>query len=86
MKENTDFFAEYIYFLNEVTESSKFSFPLKLSNVMPVFKKDSMNQKENYKPVSILLKLSEIFEKKNEARNCLHANNLSKSQCSFFLF
>lgn len=64
MKENTDFFAEYIYFLNEVTESSKISFPLKLSNVMPVFKKDSMNQKENYKPVSILLKLSEIFEKK----------------------
>ena len=35
---------------------------LKLANITPVYKKDSMNSKENYRPVSILPNTSKIYE------------------------
>ena len=37
-------------------------FWLKLPNITTVFKKRSKNQKENYRPVSILPTISKIFE------------------------
>ena len=37
-------------------------FWLKLPNITTVFKKRSKNQKENYRPISILPKISKIFE------------------------
>ena len=64
LKENADFFAEYLYiFFNEAIESSKFPSSLKQANITPVFKKGSRNQKENYRPVIILPTISKIFGK-----------------------
>ena len=42
-----------------------FKFPsyLQLANITPVFKKGSKSQKKNYRPVSTLPIISEIFEK-----------------------
>ena len=37
-------------------------FWLKLPNITTIFKKRSKNQKENYRPVSILPTISKIFE------------------------
>ena len=36
---------------------------LKLGNIIPVHKKDVLTEKEIYRPVSILLLLSKIFER-----------------------
>ena len=60
LKENADFFAEYLYiFFNEAIELSKFPSSLKQAYITPVFSK---KQKENYRPVSILSVISKIFE------------------------
>lgn len=63
MNENADIFANF------TSQSFKymivsFIFPVtwKLSNVTPVFKQASKNSKENYRPVSILLNVSKIYE------------------------
>ena len=36
---------------------------LKKAEVMPVYKKDDINDKQNYHPVSTLSDLSKVFEK-----------------------
>ena len=57
---------------------------LKPANIMPVFKKGSKNQKENYKPVSILPIISIIFQKVLSKQLYIYFENiLSKFQCSF---
>ena len=64
MKENVNFFAEYIYtFYNHAITTSKFSSFLKMANITPIFKRGSKNKKENFRPVSILSVLLKIFEK-----------------------
>ena len=85
LKENADFFAEYFYiFFNEAIESSKFPSSLKQANITPVFKKGSRNQKENYRPVSILPIISKIFEKILSKQLYIYFENiLSKFQCGF---
>ena len=42
-----------------------FVFPdsLKQADIKPVYKKDSRNEKENYRPLSILPNLSKIYER-----------------------
>ena len=35
---------------------------LKQADIKPIYKKDSRNQKQNYRPVGILPNLSKIFE------------------------
>ena len=57
---------------------------MKLANVTPVHKKSSQSEKGNYRPVSILPKLSKVFER------CIYKqiyeyfeNILSKYQCGF---
>ena len=42
---------------------SKFPDILKKAEVTPVYKKDSVNNKQNYRPVSTLSNLSKLFEK-----------------------
>ena len=42
---------------------SRFTEQLKYADVKPVFKKDSRNDKINYRPVSILSNISEIYER-----------------------
>ena len=64
LKENAEFFAEYIYLhFNEAIESPKFPDFFKLANITPAFKQGSRNQKGNYRPISILPLISKIFEK-----------------------
>ena len=56
-----------VYLTNAVSNKSFTSgeFPdcLKQANVSPIFKKDDSLNKENYRPVSILLLLSKVYEK-----------------------
>ena len=44
-------------------ENSVFPDSLKQADIKPVYKKDSRNEKENYRPVSILPNLSKIYER-----------------------
>ena len=64
MKENADYFAEFICVqFNDSVNSSKFPSAFKCANITPIFKNKSRNHKTNFRPVSILLIVSKIFEK-----------------------
>ena len=53
LKENADFFAEFICIqFNDSINSSKFPFSFKSANVTPIFKNESKTHKSNYRPVS----------------------------------
>ena len=64
LKENAEFFAEQIccQFKEEIF-SSIFPVSLKLANITTIFKVDSRNQKDNYRPISILPIIAKTFEK-----------------------
>ena len=49
---------------NESIKIGTFSDILKKAEVTPVYKKDDMNDKQNYRPVSTLSNLSKVFEKR----------------------
>ena len=85
MKENVDFFAEHICRqFNETICSSKFPATFKFANVTPVFKKGNQNQKDNYRPISILPIISKIFEKLICRKLSNHFDKIfSKFQCGF---
>ena len=57
IKDNKELFSYFISasLNNAVNE-------LKQTDIKPIYKKESRNEKENYKPVSILPNLSKIFE------------------------
>ena len=64
----------------------KTSFPnsLKQADITPVHKKDDTNDKNNYRPVSILHSLSKAFEKCLYDQIYAYTDSiLSKAQCSF---
>ena len=64
LKENAEYFAEYICLqFNEAICAPKFPASFRLANITPVFKQGSRNQRENYRPISILPIISKIFEK-----------------------
>ena len=64
LKENAEVFAEYIYLqYNEAISSSNFPNCFKFANIAAAFKQGSRNQKNNYKPISILPLISKIFKK-----------------------
>ena len=48
---------------NECLINGKFSDTLKRADVTPIFKKGNDNEKENYRPVSMLSTFSKVFEK-----------------------
>ena len=63
LKQNVDFFSPFILdYVNKSISSSTFSSILKLADIIPVYKKDSRYEKSNYRPISVLLNLSKIFE------------------------
>ena len=66
--ENVDIFRDVLYnnFNNSIV-SSNFPQCLKLEDITPLHNKENKILKGNYRPVSILLNLSKIFEKL-----CLH--------------
>ena len=47
---------------NNSLSSSSFLPGLKYADVRPIFKKDDKNDKENYRPISILPNISKIYE------------------------
>ena len=57
---------------------------LKQADIKPIYKKESKNRKENYRPVSILLNLSKFFERCMYYQLKDHFDKLpSKYQCGF---
>ena len=78
-------FAEAIcFYFNKALENDKFPNCLKLANITPVFKKDARTSKNNYRPVSILLVFSKIFERLLSRQISEFFDNiLSKFQCGF---
>ena len=65
IKENKDIVAFFVYhnFNNSLLSVSTFLTALKYADVKPVFKKDDKTDKENYKPISILPTLSNVYER-----------------------
>ena len=85
IKSKENFFAEAIcFYFNKSLQNGKFPNCLKLANITPVFKKGARTSKTNYRPVSILLVFSKIFERLL-SRQLLKFfdNTLSKFQCGF---
>ena len=63
LKENADFFADYIYLqFNEAVDSRRFADVFQSRDIAAVFKQGSRNKKENYRQISILPLISKIFE------------------------
>ena len=62
IKDNKDLFSYFISasFNNAV---NKGVFPDEHADIKPVYKKESRNEKKNYRPVSILPNLSKILER-----------------------
>ena len=83
--DNVDLFADFIVgSLKGTIKTSIFSSCLKLADIAPLHKKGREDNKENYRPVSILPTLSKIFEKiLFEQMSVFFENFLSSQQCSF---
>ena len=85
IKKNIDLFA---FVLSRIFNFNidKTSFPnsLKQAGITPVHKKDDTNDKNNYRPVSILFLLSKAFEKCLYDQIYAYTDSiLSKAQCGF---
>ena len=64
IKTNYDIFSEFLFEnFDSIILTSLFPEQLKYAHVKPVFKKESCNDKRNYRPVSILSNISEIHER-----------------------
>ena len=60
IKDNEDLFS---YFISASFNNAVNPNELKQADIKPIYKKESINEKENYRPVSILPNLSKIFER-----------------------
>ena len=60
IKDNKDLFS---YFISASFNNAVNPNELKQADIKPIYKKESINEKENYRPVSILPNLSKIFER-----------------------
>ena len=70
--------------VNRSLEHSNFPDKLKLADITPIHKKDNRNDKQNYRPVSILPSISKIFEKIIYFQiNQYFDKKLSKFRCGF---
>ena len=64
IKEGADFQCKSLQLLiNKCIDTCTFLNALKLADVVPIFKKNNMLNKMNYRPISILSSISKIFEK-----------------------
>ena len=64
IKKDYDIFSEFLFAnFSDIILISLFPEQLKFANIKPVFKKDSQNDKRNYRPVSILSNISKIYER-----------------------
>ena len=62
--------------MNKSFTSGEFPDCLKQANVSPIFKKDDPLDKENYRPVSVLLLLSKVYKKLFYNRLSDYAENI----------
>ena len=64
LKASAHYLCDTITFIiNKCIIDSSFPDDLKLADVIPLFKKDDMLNKQNYRPVSILSCISKVFER-----------------------
>ena len=64
IKQNVDIFTPYFHeSFNNMLEYSSFPNEMKNADVIPIFKKGSRTDRENYRPVSILPNSSKVFER-----------------------
>ena len=64
IKANSDIFTEVIHKeLSRGLEVGNFPCAMKLINVTPAYKKGNRSEKGNYRPVSILVNISKVFER-----------------------
>ena len=64
IKENADIFTDFVHpSINASINNGDFPSFLKLENVIPVFKKDCKNSKDNYRPISILKNISKVYQR-----------------------
>ena len=83
--DSVDLFADFIVgSLKGTIKTSIFSSCLNLADITPLHKKGRKDNKENYRPVSILPTLSKIFEKiLFEQMSVFFGKFLSSQQCGF---
>ena len=64
IKDNKDLFSYFISAsFNNAVNKGVFPNELKQADIKSIYKKESRNEKQNYRPVSILPNLSKIFER-----------------------
>ena len=64
LKKSLDIYIKGITFIiNDCIENGIFLDDLKLPDVSPIFKKENSFKKQNYQPVSILPRMSKVFER-----------------------
>ena len=69
---------------NQALTTGEFSSNLKNADVTPVFKESNPLNKENYRPVSVLLIISKVFEKLIQNQINLHIKSfLSPYLCGY---
>ena len=85
IKENIDIFADFLCeTVNCTIKTSNFPNCLNLADITPLHKKGRRDNKENYRPVSILPVLSKLFERiLFEQISSFFDNFLSEKQCGF---
>ena len=83
-KENADSFVDYLCdSINALFKLLMFPNSLKLADVTPIHKKGMKELKEDYRSVSILPTLSEMFERMFVKNSACFDNVFSKYQCGF---
>ena len=82
MKDNKDLFFHILFSASFNNAGNKGV--LKHADIKPIYKKESRNEKENYRPVSFLPNLSKIFARctYDQLKNYFD-KILSKYQCGF---
>ena len=85
LKENMDIFSSFlIIYFNNIVDSTSFPNHLKLANIAPVQRKNSRNDKRNYRPVSVISNISKVFENIWNQQISVHFENIFSIQKTGF--